>query len=662
MRASTQKLSISNSWLMTNATWKLPSMGIIMYRMRVNASGGSETKITIFGGYILRITNGGQHLEWDVWDQEFRKQGDSSTVVGSTDWTVVMVHYSPTTVTLFENGVQKFSVPWWTNSPDLTPIFNVQHLDAQTAVSVDISHVRTLSVSKSNLNLIQDLQPALLSYYPLKNNVSDFVVASPTLDLIPTPDFTPSYSPGAFGTAVNFAGATGCLRIPLYPYGRVFPSYTFSLWVNVTSYPSGTDNAGIAGPLSLRPDGRLSYQFVYSNSTEYVTPSVTFVSRNALPLSAWTSVVVTYAYEESRLAIFVGDVLDSIVYTTSDNSSRFAVTPMAGLIGGAVTLSSSSDSAAAPLVVLHGQVSDVMLLKTHVHNRAAAAMATRITVSSGSAGAGADGAQLLAIPGLPSASVDVHPDVLPLVLIIPIVASMVIQVTLAAYIYNTWDTTSTPSGPPIPATGVLQRIVDNIVAVVGKPAVTGRKCSRAQAGIPDAFPITLDVGGEGVLWNGFVCGFPDAINVNDHDLQSNPDSRYPEMGLQPIPYLVKVARWDTSIPPTTLPFEDNFADRMCMQNAPLTETNVTEFARVIKPGGVIDLWIDGELLAEEIDRLAQLLNSQVTFPTGVNYFSGNYTIEVPAYASPYEFASDIRDVPNVGELGYYKHRQIKSRK
>ncbi|KAL2169382.1 hypothetical protein VTG60DRAFT_6088 [Thermothelomyces hinnuleus] len=644
MRASTEKLSTYNSTVSSAATWKLPSMGIIMYRLRVNASGGSETKVTIFGGYILRITSGEKRLEWDAWvDNQFRKQGDSSIVVGSTDWTVVMIHYSPTMVTLFENGVQKSSAPWWTTaSPDLTPGFSVQHLDTQTAVSVDISHVRTLSVSKSPRSLVEDLQPALLSYYPLKDSVSDFAVASPALDLIPTtPDYKPSYSPGAFGSAIDFAGATGCLRIPLYPYGRVFPSYALSLW--------------------------LSYEFVYSSGKDYVTPSVTFVSRNALPLSTWTSVVVTYAYEESRLAILVGGVLDSVFYTTSDSSSRWAVTPLAGYIGGAPRSSSSSSSssspspsssssssssssaAESPLVVLDGQISDVVLLRTHVHNQAAAAMATRISVSSAAGGGGAGGGggggdgdaggarRGLAIPGFPSeVAVCIHSEDVPAeeeipFFVVPLIIA-VLAIAVPVYLYNTIETMT-----PLPPGGkTLDEIVDNIVRVVDKPAKPGRKCDRDQAGIPKYTPITLD---------------------------TNPDVRHPGQAYAKIPYLVEVESWG-KFPPTTLPFSDNFAERICMQSAPLTETNVTEFARVIKPGGVIDLWIDGEVFGEQIDQLARLLNSEVTFPIGANYFTGNYWIQVPAYRSHKAFTGDINDLVayEVAEEGYLEHRRIVSQK
>ena len=144
MRASTSSLAIPNSWVFTQATPTLPRHGILMYRMRINASKGYETKVTVFGEYILRITNNGQHLEWDLWGHQFEKQGDSSIVVGNSAWTTVMFVYSETSVTLLENGVAKFT-DRWDPPPRLTAQFHVQHLDTGTAVSVDLSHVRYLT-------------------------------------------------------------------------------------------------------------------------------------------------------------------------------------------------------------------------------------------------------------------------------------------------------------------------------------------------------------------------------------------------------------------------------------------------------------------------------------------------------------------------------------
>ncbi|KAL2134162.1 hypothetical protein VTI74DRAFT_861 [Chaetomium olivicolor] len=78
-------------------------------------------------------------------------------------------------------------------------------------------------------------------------------------------------------------------------------------------------------------------------------------------------------------------------------------------------------------------------------------------------------------------------------------------------------------------------IVDKIVAVVSKPAVTGWKCSRAAAGIPNVSPIMRDAGGEGVLVVGYKARFPDAINVNDCNLQSSPNTRFYPLNHWPIP-------------------------------------------------------------------------------------------------------------------------------
>lgn len=569
MRISTDKLSKVNSWRFTSSTFSLPPSGVLMYRMRVNSSGGSETKVTVFGDYILRITNGGQHVEWDVYlsDLQFHKQGDSTIKVGSPDWTVVMIHYSTTTATLFENGVKMFSSPWRTGSPDLHTIpFHVQHLDTNTAVSVDISHVRTGTVCKSQMNLVQDLQPSLVNYYPLKRDATDAVLGTASSDLVPTSGYDPTYSTGDFGNAITFSDGIGALRIPPYPYGNYFASYTVSAFTKLTSYPSGSDNAGIVGQLAIRPDGKLEFIFIYAGKQSYITPKASFVSNNKVPLNTWTSIIVTYSYEESRLSFYIGGVLDSVFYTSSDNSSQFAVNPMNGFVGAALSITRPGCDR---MTVLSGQISDVMLLKTHIHSSIAAAMASSVDESN--------------VHQLTLSSP--HPDVVDsesheafvIFLAIPLVATLIIAVAGNAYIYNQIDESSPTPHPS------LDQIVQNIRNKVGDPAPANpHKCTREEAGIPSNFPIMLDIGGEGPFVGGYSAGFKDAINVNDTDLQSSPDISRQPFKQWPIPYLVKLESWARD---PTYPFADNFAERMVMQSAPMTAKNVEEFARVIKPGG-----------------------------------------------------------------------------
>lgn len=109
------------------------------------------------------------------------------------------------------------------------------------------------------------------------------------------------------------------------------------------------------------------------------------------------------------------------------------------------------------------------------------------------------------------------------------------------------------------------------------------KITRKDIGIDSTYRIHLDVGGEGYKKSeGYVSGFVNAININDKDKQTSPPYGN-------IPNLVKVADWGTN---PLYPFADGFADYITMQGAPLTQTNVQEITRCLRPGGDVALWID----------------------------------------------------------------------
>jgi hypothetical protein len=63
--------------------------------------------------------------------------------------------------------------------------------------------------------LIRDLQPFVLVFYPLKTNLSDAIIAVPMLSLVPVNNYTPKFTQGAFGNAIDFSAMQGALRVPL---------------------------------------------------------------------------------------------------------------------------------------------------------------------------------------------------------------------------------------------------------------------------------------------------------------------------------------------------------------------------------------------------------------------------------------------------------------
>lgn len=127
------------------------------------------------------------------------------------------------------------------------------------------------------------------------------------------------------------------------------------------------------------------------------------------------------------------------------------------------------------------------------------------------------------------------------------------------------------------------------------------KVSRADLNLPDNYRVHVDVGGEGLNEHmGYISGFPDSINLNTLQHQSN------HYGI-PVPNLVRLKSWSGKV---TYPFADGSIDYITMQNAPLTDNNVSEIARCLRPGGVVDLWVD-EFFVDNMNRLAQLLHSKV---------------------------------------------------
>ena len=143
--------------------------------------------------------------------------------------------------------------------------------------------------------------------------------------------------------------------------------------------------------------------------------------------------------------------------------------------------------------------------------------------------------------------------------------------------------------------------ITNIQREVGWPATQDKYITREKAGFKDSDYIQLDIGGEGYHESdGIKSGFNSAINVNAQLNDSQPPNAY-------IPHLVLVKRWDNN---PSFPFAGHFADYMTMQGAPLTPKNISEFARCIRPGGEIGLWV-ADTFNKDIQTLADHLDTYV---------------------------------------------------
>ena len=149
MRAATTSLSVRNSAVSPAVVLPpVQPVGIVTYRMRVNASGGNESKITVVGDNILRITDSGSTVLWTRFNASggFDTLSPSSIKVGSGTFTNVTLIYSPKTISLFEDGVYKFTRTY-TDAPSWVASWTVQHLDVGTAVSADLAYVRALPLA-----------------------------------------------------------------------------------------------------------------------------------------------------------------------------------------------------------------------------------------------------------------------------------------------------------------------------------------------------------------------------------------------------------------------------------------------------------------------------------------------------------------------------------
>ena len=155
---------------------------------------------------------------------------------------------------------------------------------------------------------------------------------------------------------------------------------------------------------------------------------------------------------------------------------------------------------------------------------------------------------------------------------------------------------------------------------VGSPAQPGKQVGRSDIGISDNYYFHLDVGGEGRRSeNGIETGFLGAININDTEYCTV--CKEPKL---PIPNLVLVEKWNTE---PAYPFKDNFADYITIQNAPLTEKDVDEMARIVRKNGKICLWIDKEQFEKQILRLASELNTTPIDDSDNDEFKGKAGFE-----------------------------------
>ncbi|RIA98827.1 hypothetical protein C1645_812318 [Glomus cerebriforme] len=567
MRISAQPLKKHHQWVYVELTPKLPTYSIIICRLRINESGGYESKIHFFGNNILRITDSGKTLRWQYWsDQQFHDLASSNITIG--DFFLVTMITTENRISFLENGIFKFTRNWNREAK-----LSIAHLRVDTNLSIDLSGIRTLPSSKSPALLLTDLQPSLLAYFPLKGSIEN--VMSSDQQLVMTEEGSQNFIQGPFGLAANFSGKRTALQMPQLQ-NRLASSYTLSAWTKVNSYPDNGKLTGIAGPILLNSDGKVVYHFIYNKITNYNT--IIFTSNRSIEQGNWYNIIVTYSYDESRLSIYINGLLDQIIYLSLSECSQAAIIPSVFFIGG------YKESFDEPLVVLDGAVGDVMIFTQYIQDNIALVLSNNNL-------------------NLTQTSTE-NSRLVPLFIL---VVWNIMRIGIENKIASQLDLQSALN---------LEEVVNRICDIVYVPATPSKRVTRKQLGISESYRIHLDIGGEGPMHEfGINTGFMNAININEVKTISFDGP----LNKKPIPFLVQVARWITD---PAYPFEDNFADQISMIGGSLTPKNIDEIVHVIRDGGVIDLWISSSF-EEAVEELANRLNSWVVEPEDLPMFKAN---------------------------------------
>ena len=136
-----------NMWGNLQVERKVPN-GVFTYWVRVNSSGGSESKVQLPGNVILRLVNNGNSASWVTWTGgRFSPIGPSNIQAGQNEFTVVTLVFSANTVTVMEEGRIVGTLESM-NRGDVSPSIGLQHLQSGTDVSIDIGGFRTVPSTK----------------------------------------------------------------------------------------------------------------------------------------------------------------------------------------------------------------------------------------------------------------------------------------------------------------------------------------------------------------------------------------------------------------------------------------------------------------------------------------------------------------------------------
>jgi Concanavalin A-like lectin/glucanases superfamily len=428
------------------------------------------------------------------------------------------------------------------------------------------------------------MKEALLAYYLLKGDGRDSTGHERHADVSPSV----TWVPGVFGSAANFQ-RSGARVSASFDDAPEPGSYTISAWVNLAAREPVSGESGvhgvIAGALTVNyATGRLCLRFLDDPPSQVID----FESSMQLPVGEWMHVLAEYDEEERAVRLYCNGNLDSthpVVYAPN----VLGWYPMIGAAPAGADLPET----------FNGSISDVALFDDSLAPCCIACACGYINVTVDLTESGQ--AQSADTP-------DASEAFLPPLLWVAVPVLVLIAGVTLAVLKTTMESQSAPR-PLSP-----EALAERIASIVGKPARAGARATRAQVGLTATSEVHVDIGGCGYYTNltgKTRCGFPDAININDKT--TNPDSDPPN---ENVPALVLVNRWATN---PIYPLEDEFADYVTMQSAPLYDVYVPQIAKLLRRNGAVGLWIDEERWASQIAVLAELLNCEPIRCTAANH-------------------------------------------
>jgi len=434
------------------------------------------------------------------------------------------------------------------------------------------------------------LATALAAYYPLMADGDDY-----SGHLAPaTPTAAVSFAPGPFGSAPVFHRLGSAILLPaVYPASGL-GSYALTAWVRLDGYgpvAGDPDASGTAvGCLRVRhADGIAVFDFSYTTSSGSVQ-TVPLEAPTPLQLGQWTHLVAIYDVHGPAVRLLFNG---SVVAEGPIPPGVAPAEPTLGRAGAAATDGSHG--------VLNGAIGHLAFFSDDFTAACAAALAGYLTY-----------------PVAPAATGAEPDDLFTAFVVLTVIAALIPVVNQPRYVDRIQRQRSETGAE------FLEEVAGRIAATAGAPVDPKIKVTRHEVGFGKDDRVKLDIGGYGVYreGGGTLSGIPGTLNLNDH--ATNPNSSPPG---QAVPALVLMPSWNGN---PEYPFEDEFADYVVMQSAPLTPTNIKEIERVLRIGGSVGLWIDPDRFGPAIAELAKKLNctplpcTAANGNLGMDEMGGNY--------------------------------------